>query len=104
MTVQPDDAKIGRQIDLKKHSAEMKLTKSNKITDCQRRFFDRVEKKELPSLREWIGKQEKLFEEIKKKIEVANFYDRSATISTRSTSIQATKVLSMQVSLIVLKD
>ena len=48
----------------------MKLTKSNKISDCLKRFLERVEKKEVPSLREWINKQEKLYEEIKNKIEV----------------------------------
>jgi hypothetical protein len=78
----------------------MKLTKSNKITDCQKRFFERVEKKELPSLREWINKQEKLYEEIKKKIDVMKSHVRSVTSCTISTSIQATKVLLMQASLI----
>jgi hypothetical protein len=71
----------------------MKLTKSNKISDCQKRFLERVEKKELPSLREWISKQKKLYEEIKKKIEVEFSDHRSAVTCTTSTSIPATKVL-----------
>lgn len=51
----------------------MKLSKSNKISDCQKRFIERVQKKEVPSLKEWIAKQEKLYSEIKKKIDVSNF-------------------------------
>lgn len=44
------------------------MTQSNKINDFQRRFARRVEHKELPSLQEWLIKQQKLHEEIQQKI------------------------------------
>lgn len=71
MFIKPEDTKIGKQMELKKYNAEVKLTKSNKIAECQKRFAQRVEKKEIPSLREWIAKQDKLYSEIQKKIEVS---------------------------------
>jgi hypothetical protein len=80
-------------MELKKYNAEVKLTKSNKIAECQKRFAHRVEKKEIPSLREWIAKQDKLYQEIQKKIEVSLIHRRNVRVCTRNTNIQATKPL-----------
>jgi hypothetical protein len=62
--------RINKKLDIKKQNAELKLTKSNKIAEHQKKFVKRMEKKELPSLREWVTKQEKLHGEICKKIDV----------------------------------
>ena len=78
-------------MELKKYNAEVKLTKSNKIAECQKRFAQRVEKKEIPSLREWIAKQDKLYQEIQKKIEVNFFEHRNVRDFMRSISTQGTK-------------
>jgi hypothetical protein len=51
----------------------LKLTKSNKIAEHQKKFVKRMEKKEIPSLREWVTKQEKLHGEICKKIDVSYY-------------------------------
>ena len=86
-------------MELKKYNAEVKLTKSNKIAECQKRFAQRVEKKEIPSLREWIAKQDKLYQEIQKKIEVNEAKHRNVKVSMRNISTQGTKLPSTRMSL-----
>ena len=88
---------VGRRIDLKKHSAELKLTKSNKISDWQKRFAARVTNKELPYLRDWMIKQASQHSEVQKKIEVEQIiYQRNVTLCMRNTDTQDTKVQSIQ--------
>jgi len=62
--------KLSSKISKKKIEAERNLEKMEKISTYQKKFAERVMKKEIPNLLQWMERQRDFHFEIKKKIEV----------------------------------